>query len=63
MTEKRKIIKMTLPMLGATFLPREGEKYFDKAEIDKMISDISEEMDGYSHKFIYTYEDGSTEER
>lgn len=64
MTEPRKLISITFPMTGLVLRPQEGETYIDEAMVDTIRSSVEEvEFDGYRHDLIYTYDDGSTEEK
>lgn len=61
MTEKRKLVLITLPVIGITIRPPAGETYINEAYADEVKSTISKDLGGYSHDFIYTYNDGTTE--
>jgi pullulanase/glycogen debranching enzyme len=51
-------------MTGLVLRPQEGETYIDEAMVDTIRSSVEEvEFDGYRHDLIYTYDDGSTEEK
>jgi hypothetical protein len=63
MTKKRKLISITFPTTGLVLRPQEGEKYIDEAKVDQALSAALKEFGGYSHELIYTYDDGSTEEK